>query len=129
MVIKFNRHHLWHNKIEDVKVGRVSVIKGKYEHLWDKLRKDFQFYHFAPWMMKIEGFNQNYWGVVTSTPLRSNVFDNIVKVYCVKRNVHVLIQVPKTIYYIYFIIQLNIRWFVEHQWRWHWFMKVRDFWH
>jgi hypothetical protein len=42
-------------------------------------------------MMKTKGFNQNYWGVVTSRPLRSNVFDNIVKVYGMKGNVHVLV--------------------------------------
>jgi hypothetical protein len=44
-------------------------------------------------MMKIEGFNQNYWGMVTPGPLRRNVFNNIVRVYGMKGNVHVLVKV------------------------------------
>jgi hypothetical protein len=42
-------------------------------------------------MMKIEGSNQIHWGMVTSRSLRSNVFDNIVKVHGVKGNVHVVV--------------------------------------
>ncbi len=46
--------------------GRICVIKGKDEKLWDKPRRDLQIFHVALWsgVVMTEGFSQNKLGVV-----------------------------------------------------------------
>ncbi len=37
--------------------GRMCVIKGKKEQLWDKPWRDLQLFHAALWMVRIEGIS------------------------------------------------------------------------
>ncbi len=54
----------WNGFMDHDERGKICVIKGKNDQLWDRLRRDSQVPH-STWSVKIEGLNLNYKWVVT----------------------------------------------------------------